>query len=66
MTREEKERLENKILSLIQEHPEGIRLTGIAEATGETRVKVGHITRMLVAEGKIRKEGLLYFPVQDS
>lgn len=60
---EEKVRLENRIVDLIREHPEGIRLTGIAEATGEARVKVGNITRMLVDEGKIKKEGLLYFPV---
>ena len=60
---EERARLENRILALIREHPEGVRLTGIAEATGEARVKVGNITRMLVDEGKIRKEGLLYFPV---
>ena len=60
---EEKEGLENWILELIQKHPEGVKLTGIAEATGEARIKVGNITRLLVDEGKIRKEGLLYFPI---
>ena len=63
MVPEERVRLETRILDLIRERPEGIRLTEIAEAVGEARVKVGNITRILVDEGKIRKEGLLYFPV---
>ncbi len=60
---EEKARLEEEILSLIGEHPEGIRLVEIAERTSIARIKAGNVTRMLVDEGKIRKEGLLYFPV---
>ena len=60
---EEKARLEEEILSLIGECPEGIRLVEIAERTGVARIKAGNVTRMLVDEGKIRKEGLLYFPV---
>ncbi len=60
---EEKVRLEEEILHLIGEHPEGIRLVEIAERTGVARIKAGNVTRMLVDEGKIRKEGLLYFPV---
>jgi hypothetical protein len=60
---EEKERLENRILDLIREHPEGVRLTTIADTVCEARIKVGNVTRMLIDEGKIGKEGLLYFPV---
>ena len=59
----EKVRLEEEILSLINEHPEGIKLTTIAEKTGVARIKVGNVTRMLVDEGKIMKESLFYFPV---
>lgn len=54
-------RLQNRILDLIRGRSHGIRLTEIAEATGEARVKVGNITRMLMNEGKVRKEDLLYF-----
>jgi DNA-binding IclR family transcriptional regulator len=60
---EEKVRLEEEILSLINEHPEGIKLTTIAEKTGVARIKTGNVTRMLVDEGKIMKESLFYFPV---
>jgi len=60
---EEKVRLEEEILSLIGEHPEGIRLVEIAERADVARIKAGNVTRMLVDEGKIRKEALLYFPL---
>jgi hypothetical protein len=50
-------------LDLIREHPEGVRLTTIADTVCEARIKVGNVTRMLIDEGKIGKEGLLYFPV---
>ena len=56
-------RLEEQILALIGEHPDGIRLTDIAERTVAARIRVGNVTRMLVDEGKIRKEGMLYFPL---
>lgn len=59
----EKVRLEEQILTLIGEHPKGIKLTEIAEKTGVARIKAGNVTRMLVDEGKIMKEGLFYFPV---
>lgn len=58
-----KVRLEEQILALISEHPEGIKLTEIAERTGVARIKAGNVTRMLVDEGKIIKEGLFYFSV---
>ncbi|MCX5998306.1 MAG: hypothetical protein NTU41_01590 [Chloroflexi bacterium] len=57
---EEVASLQNKILELIGQRPQGVKLTEIAEAMGEARVKVGNITRMLVAEGKLIKDGLLY------
>jgi hypothetical protein len=60
---EKKVRLEEQILSLIGEHPDGIKLTEIAERTGVARIKAGNVTRMLVDEGKVIKEGLFYFPV---
>ncbi len=51
-----------RILALIKERPEGIRLREIEQATGFARIKAGNITRMLVDEGVIKKVGLLYFP----
>jgi len=59
-TPEEVASLQNKILELIRQQPQGMKLTEIAEATGEARVKVGNITRILVAGGKLTKDGLLY------
>ena len=56
-------RLEEHILSMIGDHPDGIKLTEIAEETGVARIKAGNVTRMLVDEGKVIKEGLFYFPV---
>ena len=54
-----------QILSLIREHPEGIRLVEMEERTGLARIKIGSITRMLLDEGKIRKEDLLYLPPEE-
>jgi DNA-binding IclR family transcriptional regulator len=59
----EKVSLKKEILSLIDEHPEGIKLTEIAQRIGIATIKAGNITRMLVDEGKIKKEGLLHFPI---
>ncbi len=59
---QDKQKLENRILDLIVEHAEGMKLAEMTEATGEARVKLGNITRMLLDAGKIKKEGLLYFP----
>ena len=61
-TQTEGMKLEEQILTLINEHPEGIKLTEIEKALGVARIKAGNITRVLVDEGKVRKEGLLYFP----
>jgi len=61
--REEKAALEERIVGLIRDRAVGIKLAEIAEDVGEARIKVGNITRMLINESKISKEGLLYFPV---
>lgn len=55
-------KLEEQILTLINEHLEGIKLTEIEKTLGVARIKAGNITRVLVDEGKVKKEGLLYFP----
>jgi uncharacterized phage infection (PIP) family protein YhgE len=59
----EEARLEEKILALIKEHPEGIKLAEISARTGVAKIRAGKIVRMLQDEGEIGKEGLLYFPV---
>ena len=59
---EEEVPLEEEILALIGQHPEGIRLVEIADRTEVARIKAGNVARMLVDKGKVRKEGLLYFP----
>ena len=56
--------VEEEILTLIKRHPEGIKLTDIEKVTGAARIKIGNITRVLVDEGRIRKEGLFYYPIR--
>jgi len=56
--------LNDRIIQLITDSGTGLKLTQIAEALGEARVKIGNITRMLVDEGKLHKEGLYYYPVE--
>ncbi|MFC1999638.1 hypothetical protein ACFLXE_02635 [Chloroflexota bacterium] len=58
--------LKETIVAMVQGHPEGMKLTEIAEATGEARIKIGNITRMMVNEGMITKDGLFYYPVAPS
>ena len=56
--------LQEEILTLIKRHPEGIKLTDIEKVTGAARIKIGNITRVLVDEGRIIKEGLFYYPIR--
>ena len=55
--------LEDKVLSIINEHPNGITLMDIAEKFGVVPVVLGRASRSLLEKGKIRKEEKLYYPV---
>jgi uncharacterized protein YicC (UPF0701 family) len=54
--------LEIKLLTAVNEHPEGIPLAGIADRLGVAPVVLGRVSNSLVKKGKIRKEERLYFP----
>jgi len=55
--------LEDKVLSIINQHPNGISLVDIAEKLGVVPVVLGRSSRSLLEKGKIRKEEKLYYPV---
>ena len=59
---EETTDLEAKLLAAITEHPEGITLTEVAESLGVAPIVFGRVSKKLVDEGRIRKEGRVYFP----
>jgi hypothetical protein len=60
---EEATDLEAKLLAAINEHPNGITLTEIAENLGVVPIVLGRASKSLVESGKIFKEDKLYFPV---
>jgi len=59
---EETPDLEAKLLAAITEHPEGITLTEVAESLGVAPIVFGRASKILVDEGRIRKEARTYFP----
>lgn len=59
----EGETREEEMLSVIDKHPEGINLAGIAERLGVAPVVLGKTSKSLQDKGGVRKEGKLYFPV---
>jgi hypothetical protein len=54
---------EEEMLSVINKHPEGINMAGIAERLGVAPVVLGRASKSLQDKGGVRKEGKLYFPV---
>jgi hypothetical protein len=59
----EGENREGAMLSVINKHPEGISLAGIAEKLGVAPVVLGKTSKGLQDKSGVRKEGKLYFPV---
>jgi len=55
--------LEERVLELINKHPEGIRVGNMEKPLGTTRIKLGQAAKRLLDEGKVRKEENLYFPL---
>ena len=53
---------EEKMLSVVNKHPEGISLAGIAKKLGIAPVVLGRASKGLKDKGRIRKEGTIYFP----
>lgn len=59
------EDLGERILSYVTGHP-GVKLVAIEEALGVSRIEVGRTIRLLMDQGKIRRdeETREYFPVK--
>ena len=55
--------LKERVLGLIEAHPEGVTLPEIGEALGLSWRGLTSYVRRLIDEGKVRKEGREYFPV---
>ncbi|MBN1191302.1 MAG: hypothetical protein JXA46_16220 [Dehalococcoidales bacterium] len=55
--------LEEKCLSVIAQHPEGISLADVARELGVVTIVLGKAAKVLLEEGKVRREERNYFPV---
>jgi hypothetical protein len=55
--------LEEKVLNYINMHKNGVRVSDMEAPFGETRMRIGFITKKLLDEGKVRKIDNLYFPI---
>jgi len=58
---EEAEGLDDKVLEVLEENPNGITLTEMAYAIGVPFQKLTGPTRRLISRGEVRKEDKLYF-----
>ena len=54
--------LEEKMLDLINKHPNGLRVSEMEQPLGETRMKLGFIAKALMEKGKVQKLENIYFP----
>jgi uncharacterized protein YukE len=55
--------LDEKMLQFIKKHPKGVRVGDMEETLGVVRMRLGVIAKKLLEEGKVRKEGNMYFPL---
>lgn len=55
--------MEEELLSRINQHAQGITLSDIANELGIATIVLGKMTKSLLEQGKVRKEGKNYFPV---
>ena len=56
--------LEEKVLELINKHPNGLRISEMEQPLGETRMKLGFVAKALLEEGKVQKLDNIYFPIK--
>jgi hypothetical protein len=54
--------LEEKLLSIINQHPAGITLSDVAKELGIVTIVLGKAAKILLEQGKIRKEEKTYLP----
>jgi hypothetical protein len=52
-----------KLLEIINQHAEGITLSEVAKELGIVTIVLGKAAKVLLEQGKVRKEDKIYFPV---
>ena len=55
--------LEEKVLNYLSGHKSGIKISDMEAPLGETRMRIGFITKKLLEEGKVQKVENLYYPL---
>jgi hypothetical protein len=55
--------LEDKVLNYINSHKNGVKVSDMEAPFGESRMRLGFITKKLLDEGKVQKTDNLYFPI---
>jgi hypothetical protein len=55
--------LKEKLLSIVNQHVGGITLSEAAETLGLATIALGKAAKVLLEQGKVRKEEKIYFPV---
>jgi len=53
--------LEERILEFVKSHTEGVKVGDMEDPLGVARMRLGKIAKRLLDEGKIKKEGDMYF-----
>ena len=56
-------KLEKKVLKFIEKHPKGVKVGDMEEHLGVARTRLGVIAKKLLEEGRVSKEGNMYFPL---
>jgi len=54
--------LEEKLVTIINQHVEGITLSEVAKELGLVTIVLGKAAKVLVEQGKVRREEKIYFP----
>jgi predicted nucleic acid-binding Zn-ribbon protein len=55
--------LEEKVLNYLNSHKKGVKVSDMEKPFGETRMRIGFVSKKLLDEGKVQKIDNLYFPV---
>ncbi|EAR13297.1 hypothetical protein PI23P_02347 [Polaribacter irgensii 23-P] len=55
--------LEEKVLKYLNSHRKGVKVSDMEKPFGETRMKIGFVSKKLLDEGKVRKVENLYYPL---
>jgi hypothetical protein len=55
--------LQEKVLNYLNTHKKGVKVSDMEKPFGETRMKIGFVSKKLLDEGKVRKIENLYYPL---